>query len=274
MTTLSNIIAFAFDLIMVPFKGFDPMWSMLVISAFTGVLMLVIYKYCSNQAEIKKVKDRIKAHFLAIILYKDSFGVLVRSVKDIIWANFRYMGLNVLPLLFMIVPVGLLLIQMNFWYGYKSLEPGERFLVKATLVKHVNLEKAQVSLIVPEGLEIQSPPLRIPTISEVSWLLAARQKGNYDIKVCIDDREVTKKVVVSDNMERLALLRHASGFWDSLLYPGETAIPSASLISSVQVCYGPSLMNIFGHEIHWIIVYLVLSIFFGLALKGVFKVQI
>jgi hypothetical protein len=70
------------------------------------------------------------------------------------------------------------------------------------------------------------------------------------------------------------LFRHASGFWDSLLYPGEAAIPPASLFSSVQVCYAPSLMKIFGYEVHWIIVYLVLSIFFGLALKGVCKVEI
>jgi len=274
MTRLSNTIAFAFDLIMRPFSRFDPIWGMVVISAFTGILMLVIYKYFSNQVEIKRVKDRIKAYFLAIILYKDSFGVLVRSVKDIVWANFRYMGLNLLPLLFMIVPVGLFLIQMNWWYGYKPFSPGEKFLLKAKVANQVDLEGTRISLEVPEGLEIQSPPLRIPTISEVSWLLGAKQNGNYDIKVRIDDHEVTKSVVISDNMERLVLLRHASGFWDSLLYPGETAIPPVSLISSVQVCYGPSLMNIFGYEVHWIIVYFVLSIFFGLALKGVFKVQI
>ena len=200
--------------------------------------------------------------------------MLVRSVKDIVWANFRYMGLNLLPLLFMIIPVGLFLIQMNWWYGYKPFNPGEKFLLKAKVANQVDLEGTRISLEVPEGLEIQSPPLRIPTISEVSWLLRAKQKGHHDIKVRIDDHEVTMKVVVSDHMERLGLIRHASGFWDFLLYPGEAAIPPTSHVSFVQVRYGPSLMNIFGYEVHWIIVYFVLSIFFGLALKGVFKVQI
>jgi hypothetical protein len=184
------------------------------------------------------------------------------------------MGLNIIPLVFMIMPVCLLLVQMNSWYGYKPLEVGESLLVKANLARELDTEKADISLIVPEGLEILSPPLRIPTISEISWLLGARKRGHYEIQVLVNHQAITKKVTVSNNMERLALLRHASGFWDSLLYPGETAIPSASPISSVQVCYGPSLMNSFGFEVHWIIVYFVLSIFFGLALKGVFKVQI
>ena len=274
MTTFSNSIAYVFDLIMVPFKGFDPMWSMMVISAFTGVLMLVIYKYCSNQAEIKKVKDRIMAHFLAIMLYKDSFRVLMSSIRSIVWANLRYMRLNLLPLMFMIVPVGLLIIQMNWWYGYTPLEPGESILVKAIVAKPINLKTAELALEVPEGLEVQSPPLRIPSNFEINWRLGVKQKGSYEIRLRIDGGEVTKKVVASDRLERVVTLRHQSGFWEELLYPGEKAIPSDSFIRSVEISYQPELMSVFGWEIHWIIVYFILSIFFGLALKGVFRVQI
>ncbi len=274
MTTLSNSIAFVFDLFMWSFNGLHPIWSMTVISALTGVLMLIIYKYTSNQAEIRKVKDWIKANFLAIILYKDSLKVLFSSTGHIFRANLRYMRLNLVPLLFMIVPVGLLIVQMNFWYGYKPFEPGESILVKATLANVGDLMKAEVSLVVPEGVEIQTPPLRIPNNSEVNWRLGTKQKGHYEIKIHVGGQEMTKTLVVSDRMERLSLLRHASGFWDGLLYPGERVIPSSSLVRSIEVHYQPVFMGVLGWDVHWIIVYFVLSIFFGLALKGVFRVHI
>jgi hypothetical protein len=274
MTSLSNIIAFVFDLVMLPFKNVHPMWSMTFISAMTGVLMVVIYKYTSNQAEIRKVKDRIKANFVAIMLYKDSIRVLCSSTGHIFLANLRYVRLNLVPLLFMIVPVGLLLVQMNCWYGYKPLEPGESILVQATLTNVTDLMRAELALVAPDVLEVETPPVRIPSKSEVNWRLGAREKGHYQIKVGIHGQEVTKSLIVSDRMQRLSLLRHASDFWDGLLYPGESAIPSSAAVRSVEVGYQPVQMSVFGWEVHWVIPYFILSIVFGLALKGFFKVQI
>lgn len=274
MTTLSNSIGYAFDLLMEVLAGLHPIWGITVISALTGVLMLVIYKYTSDQAEIRKVKDRIKAHFLAIMLYKDSIKVLFTSIGRIFSANLRYMRLNLVPLFFMIVPVGLLMVQLNCWYGYKPFEIGESIVVKAALANVADLKRAEISLVAPEGLEIQTPPLRIPAKSEVDWRLEAKQEGRYKIKVHIDNQEVTKKLIVSDRLERLSLVRHASGFWDGLLYPGESPIPSSSPVRSIEVSYRSALMSVFGWQLHWIVVYFILAIFFGLALKGVFRVQI
>ena len=174
----------------------------------------------------------------------------------------------------MIVPVGLLLIQINFWYGYKPLQVGERIIVKAKTDNLIELKNENVSLVVPKGLEAQTPPLRIPMNSEINWRLLATQKGRYEIKMRIDGQEVTKSVIVSDQSERLSLLRHASGFWQALFYPGERKIPASSHLRSIEVLYKPKLMSVLGWEIHWIFVYFVLSIFFGLALKRVFRVQI
>lgn len=274
MTAFSNGIAFFFDLFMVPFSNLHPIWGMLAVSALTGVLMLIIYKYTSNQAEIKKVKDHIKAHFLGIMLYKDSLRVLFSSIARIFLANLRYMRLNLVPLMFMIVPVGLLMIQLNFWYGYRPLKSGENVLIKAMLTSPADLNKAELSLVAPEDLEVQTPPLRIQSNSEINWRLGARKNGHYEIKVQINGQKVTKSLVVSNRMERLSLLRHASGFWKGLLYPGESTISEDSPVCSIEVTYQPVLMSLFGWEVHWVVVYFVLSILFGLALKGVFNVRI
>ena len=57
-----------------------PGWlSATIVAAATGVLLLIAYKYTSNQRAIKRVQDDIKAHLLALKLFKDSASVAVQA---------------------------------------------------------------------------------------------------------------------------------------------------------------------------------------------------
>ena len=58
------------------------------------------------------------------------------------------------------------------------------------------------------------------------------------------------------------------------MYPAEPPIKSQIPVESIEIRYPTKSMDLFGWKIHWIIVYFVLSIVFGFAFKGVFKVQI
>ncbi len=53
--------------------GVVPGWlSATVVAAVTGVLLLAVFKYTSNQRAIKRVRNDINAHLLALKLFKDS----------------------------------------------------------------------------------------------------------------------------------------------------------------------------------------------------------
>ena len=73
---------------------------MVVIALVTGVLLLLTYKWTSQQAKIKDVKRLIKANFLAIALYKESLRVLAQSTLQqseqfshpYFWAPFTIVG--------------------------------------------------------------------------------------------------------------------------------------------------------------------------------------
>lgn len=57
-----------------------PGWlSNTIISAITGVFLLLVFKYTSNQRAIGKVKDCIKADMLSIKLFKDSLSVVLSA---------------------------------------------------------------------------------------------------------------------------------------------------------------------------------------------------
>ena len=55
MWTFNRIFGKIFDLLFIPFRNMNPWVGMAIISFLTGLLMLVIFRYTSNQAGIKKV---------------------------------------------------------------------------------------------------------------------------------------------------------------------------------------------------------------------------
>jgi len=275
MTTIFNAISALFDLLMAPLGLLGPSWAMIAISAITGVLMLVIFKYTSNQTAVRRVKDRIKANFYAITLFQDSLAVLMRSVGRIISWNLKYMGYNLAPLAVMLVPVLLLLVQLNFWYGYTPLPVSQDVLVKAEFAPSIDLASTEVMLKGDHNVAVATPAVRIPQKHEAAWRIRGIEEGLGTIELEAAGRKETKSVIVGKSgMHRFVTLRHSGGFWDSLFYPGEKAVEPSSPIRSIEVLYTPADMNFFGFKLHWLIVYFGVSIFFGLALKGVFKVEI
>jgi hypothetical protein len=56
--------------------------------------------------------------------------------------------------------------------------------------------------------------------------------------------------------------------------PGEAPLAGNLPLKSVEVLYPSRNMNLFGWHLHWLIVYFALSIIFGFAFKGIFKVEI
>ena len=273
MLAFANAVGSAFALVMTPLRGW-PLLGMLAISVVTGVLMLIIYKYTSNQRGITKAKDRIKGNFLAIMLYKDSLGVLLRSIGNIIGWNLVYMAHNLRPLLVMIAPVMLLLAQLNLWYGYRPVAVGETAVVNVRVGQQVNLFETPATLTADGGVTVDTDAVRMPLTGEVSWRVRGQAAGAHQLTVKIGDQTATKQLVVGDTarLHLLAPLRHNGNFWDAVLYPGEPALTGG--ISAVEVRYPGEEMRVWRWRVHWIIVYFVASILFGLSLKGVFKVDI
>src|SRR5690349_10307266 len=106
--------------------GVSPGWlSATIIATVTGVLLLFVFKYTSNQRAIKRVRNDINAHLLALKLFKDSAWVALRAQAHILLGAFSLFCLAVVPILVMLVPVTLLLSQLALWYQYRPLKVGE-----------------------------------------------------------------------------------------------------------------------------------------------------
>ena len=64
-----------------------PAAIVLVVSIVIGFLMVIVFGYTSDQKAIKHAKDQLKAHLLAVRLFQDQLGVVIRSYGGILAAR-------------------------------------------------------------------------------------------------------------------------------------------------------------------------------------------
>ena len=274
MGVLNSVFGAIFDVVFAPFRTLGPWPGMIFISLATGIVMLLIFKKTSNQEAIKRAKNRIKAHLLEIRLYKSDTAAAFRAQGAMLGANFRYMGHAVRPMLVMFIPVLLILAQLNLRYGAASLRPGEQALVKVMLAEGVGAETTAASLRAPDGLVVETPPLRIGEEGEVDWRIRAEAPGLHRLTLDIGGATVEKLVSVGQEMPARVSPLRARKFMDLFLYPGEKPLPKNSPVVKIEIGFPAQRLPLFGGTVNWLVAFFVLSLVFGFALKGVFKVEI
>jgi uncharacterized membrane protein (DUF106 family) len=275
MSTFNQIFGRIFDLLFIPFRNMNPWVGMAVVSFLTGLLMLIIFRYTSNQAGIKKVKNKIKAHLLELRLFKDSLSLSMKAQGNILLANLKYITHSFKPLLVMIVPVILILIQLNFWFGYESLKPGEQTLLKVKLEEGYNPLQTDLVLEPDPEIVIETPPLRIEENGEVNWRISSQKSGVHHVNVVIAGKRIAKTISTdAEPLSKLSPIKHKKKLVDELFYPVESPIAKDLPVKSIEVLYPPKRLSLLGFNIHWLIAYFILSIIFGFSFKGIFKVEI
>lgn len=264
-----------FEILFFPFQRMTPWAGMVFISFLTGLLMLWIFRLFSNQQGIRRVKNRIKAHLLELRLFKDNLSLSLKAYKNILRYNLKYMGYSAKPMLVMIIPLILILIQLNLWFSYQALKPGEATLLKVKLGQDQNPLQVEISPFPSSGLLIETPPLRLEEEREISWRIRATEKGTHEIQLRLGNQTISKKVIVEEKpLAKISSLKVGGYFWNQLLNPGEPPLPKNIPLRAVEIRYPHQSMNFFGLKIHWLIAYFVLSIAFGFGLKSAFKVEI
>lgn len=272
MNIFNAVINFIFGVIFFPLNALSPLWGLVIISLITGVVMLLIFKRVSNQSGIQATKGHLKAHLLELRLYKDDAALSLAAIGDLFKDNLRYFSFAFKPMLILMIPVIFILIQLAARYESRPINVDESVILSAVTSSSENLR--DVALEMPEWIEIETPPLRVPAKNEINWRIKPHKEGEWELKIVQDKNIVEKKMVVGDRFTSLAEKRLKGFSLAGMLYPAESLLPSNSFIKEIYLRYPKRELYFFGMNIHWLILFLVLSIISGFALKGVFKVEI
>lgn len=261
-----------FDMIMRPFHSARPIIPLTLVSVLTGILLLVVYRYASDQRAIRRAKDKLEAHLLEVRLFQEQLRAVLRAYPRLFLGILNYLRHSLRPLLVMAIPLLILLVQLEAFFGWMPNRVGNDFLVKARVTDIAALD--QIELHVPPGLALTAPPLHIPDEREIDWRIAAGQPGEYSLAVLIQGATFAKTVNISNQLVRLSPERLQGNWLDRVMHPSEAQLPRNGPLESIEVQYSSRNFTLWGYALDWILVFLVLSLIAGFALKGVFGVQI
>jgi hypothetical protein len=247
--------------------------ALVLISILAGLAVLYIYRGISSPASIKKSKDQVKAHILAIRLYKDEWRVIVKSFILSLLATARYFAFNMIPLLILLPLLAPLFAQLEIRYGLDPVSPGRVVEIKAAFED--DLDVLEPVLVAADWYRPAMAPVYVYARQEVHWQIELLKPGHHQLKIQTRRGFVEKTLRSGEIDGRLALSsrRHRGGILDGLLYPAESPLPSAAAAMWVEVVYPGRTFPLAGLDVHWIWVHLLVVLLVVLLFKKRFGIE-
>jgi hypothetical protein len=287
MNAINRAVSSIFDLFLYPIERLGTEVALILVSGLFGVLAMIAFKHISWQRGIKKQKDKIKGHMIAIRIYQDDLGIVLKSVGGVLTRNTKYVGLNLLPILPLLAPFTLVAAQLVTRYSFApiplsevpptgSLEPARGIVLEIAMKAGQEARVRDLVIDLPEGLTAVSPLVRSPR-DGMAWLeVVAVRAGEWEIDCLIGAEPVGgKRIVTGDVPSRMMQPERVAGFWSSWLSPAEDVFSDSTPIARVAFSYPERDLRVLPGGPGGIIVsFFVSSILFGMVLLKPLNIQI
>lgn len=268
-----NAVANALGWLLAPIALVPGWFSATVLGALSGVVLLAVFKYTSNQTAIKRVRDSIKASTLTLKLFTDSARVAFRAQGRLFIGALWLFLFGLVPVLVMIVPVALLLGQMSLWYQLRPLRVGGEAVVTLKLNGGSDAPCPDVDLQSGGAAEILLGPVLVASKREVCWNIAARESGLHRLTFRVGDQTVEKELAVGDGFMRVSAQRPGWDWAEVLTHPRERPLPPDSPVHSVEIDYPRRVSWTSGSD-WWVGYWFVVSLVAAFCFKGVLNVNV
>jgi len=250
-----------------------PGWlSNTIISALVGVVLLIIFKYTSNQRAIGQVRDNIKANMLALKLFKDSISVTLLAQVQVFKSALLLLLHSIRPMSVMIIPISLIFIQMWLWYQHRPLTIGEETIILVEVNSTIS-DLSKVYIEPGTAMDVVVGPVKVSSKSEIYWKIRALENGYHNINFNVDGENIIKQFAVGDNFMRLSSRRPEWKWSDILEHPVEEPFGLQSPVKSISINYPKRLSRTSGTN-WWIGYFFIVSLLSALAFKPFLKVRI
>ncbi len=269
--------------LLAPFASFPPIVGLLVVSLITATLLLIVFKWTSNQRAIGEAKRQVHAGLFELRLFQDDPRLMARAAAGLLAQQARYVRYAIVPMLWVSLPLSVLLAQLQIYYGYEPLRPGQSAVV---IVHSSDAGDATFTLDAPTGLRVDTPAVWAPSRREAAWRIGIdpqAAEGDYELKISKiptgtnSSESVTKRIRVTnrayDVIARPAV-RPAGRLWDEWLNPGEPPLPPGGSIDAISIRYGTAVQNYFGLDLTWLPLFLLSTMVFMLFGRRLLRVVV
>jgi hypothetical protein len=209
--------------------------SLAALSAIWGVLAVLVFHRFTNRSAVRVAINRIYARLLEIRLYSEELSLVWRAQKQLIADNLKFLARIAPAILIMAIPFALLYPQLDAIYGTAPLEVGHTATV--TLLGN------QGTLQVPQGIQVETPPVKDEADHQVSWRIRALTPTRGTLRLTLPDGAAIARTIASGN---------------------RTLAPNHRRESSVEIDYPRADVTIAGISLPWLIWFLLISAVSGI----------
>lgn len=192
-----------------------------------GLLTAWIFRRTVDPVALRATLRQIQARFFEFRLFFDEPSLIWRSQKALISANLRVCALVLRPTLILALPMAWLMIQLDAVYGAAPLRIGESAVVTAQLATSLGPEDGQSLLQAPDGIAVETPPVRITSGRQIVWRICALRPVIGSLRFRLRGVMLTKAIAAGSRSAFL-LRRRERAVFAFLLHPEEPRLPAGS----------------------------------------------
>ncbi len=241
------------NIIFAPLLKLPLVWSVLILAFVISLIIIVITKYTTNQALMKKLKDDLKEHQKQIKELKGDPAKAMDVQKKAMHLNMQYMTHSLKPTIITFIPIILIFGWMSSNFAYEGIKPQQEFSVTSFFQKNTN---GDAQVIVPEEITIVGDKTQKIESDKATWAL----KGS-------EGEHILEFVYGNETQQKIVLISNAGKYTEPIKKI------SSSAIKSIQINYAPrKILNLFGWRIGWLGTYILSSIIFTMSLRKLLKV--
>jgi uncharacterized membrane protein (DUF106 family) len=254
-----------FKLALSMFQRHDPMFGLIPISVLLGIGMLWVFGRTSNQEAIRAAKNKLKAYMLEMRLFTDEPSIVWQAQKGLLLANARFLGLTLRPALFLAIPMVLIFVQLESFYGRAPLAIGQSTIVTMQMRTDTGSLTPVPILELPDGVVVEGDPVRVLGERQISWRIRPLRDLSGSLRFLLPG------VVVENQIEagagpRYVSDRRARTVLDQIWHPGERRLPVDS-VDWVEIRYPAARVYWLGMDLSWVVWFLIISMLTALLLK-------
>jgi uncharacterized membrane protein (DUF106 family) len=253
------------------FSWAPPSLALTLLSVAAGAGILWVFSKTSDQAAIKGVKRKLYASLLEMRLFADDPAVTWRAQRSLFAANLRYLALSFRPVLWLALPMALLLVHLESFYGRAPLPAGREAIVTMGMGPSWDPRAPAPQLQAPPEVEIEGPPVRVVDARQVTWRFRPKSECSGSLRFTVEGRQVACAI------EARAERRYVPGksvrsMWQAVWHPANRIrVPQ---VEWIEVRYPDAKLTVFGVSVNWIVWFFLVSMLAALLLRKRFGVVI
>ena len=246
----------ALNVIFSPLLKLPPFWGILIISFLISLIIVLIYKYATNQNLMKQLKDEIKALQKQAKELKHEPEKAMAVQKKAMQTNMKYMMQSMKATLITFIPIIIIFGWLQAHFAFLPILPDQDFTMT---IDFKEASQGNISVTVPEGIEVVGEKTKQVTDGSVIFGLKGKA-GVYDsppLEFDFNDEKYDKDVIITSGRDYAEPMKRFS----------DRDIESITASNEKTI-----VMNLFGWKLGWLGSYIIFALVFSMALRKLMKI--